>query len=184
MGSWRPAQIHLAPSRIDAVYQHTIGELRARGSVLWLVFTPLARNATAAALRDVVAEIHAGAATAAERAELYTALLVMAAIDPWGHNLMKELVNMVEDKEEGLLRRTPIIGELITEAEQRGEEKAIAELLGRLFARRTGRRPTAEEERSILDRARASGPGEVEDALLDLESEALIRWLAEPVRSS
>ncbi|WP_437326447.1 hypothetical protein [Sorangium sp. So ce381] len=27
-----------------------------------------------------------------ERAELYTALLVMAAIDPWGHHLMKELV--------------------------------------------------------------------------------------------
>ncbi|WP_437529366.1 hypothetical protein WME79_47600 [Sorangium sp. So ce726] len=170
--------------RIDAVYQHTIGELQARGSVLWLVFTPLARNATAAALQDVVAEIHAGAATAAERAELYTALLVMAAIDPWGHNLMKELVNMVEDKEEGLLRRTPIIGELITEAEQRGEEKAIAELLGRLFARRIGRRPTAEEERSILERARASGPGQVEDALLDLDSEALVRWLAEPVRSS
>ncbi|XYI03581.1 hypothetical protein ACMHYB_28985 [Sorangium sp. So ce1128] len=50
--------------RIDAVYQRTVGELRARGSVLWLVFAPLARNATAAALREVVAEIHAGAKTA------------------------------------------------------------------------------------------------------------------------
>jgi hypothetical protein len=202
--AWPGRPFSGAHFRIDAVYQHTIGELRARGSVLWLVFAPLTRNATAAALREVVAEIHAGAATAAERAELYTALLVMAAIDPWGHNLMKELVDMVEDKEEGLLRRTPIIGELILEAErrgeqrgeergeqrgerrgeQRGEEKAIAELLGRLFARRIGRRPTAEEERSIIERARAIGPGEVEDALLDLESEALVRWLAEPVRSS
>ncbi|WP_437812919.1 hypothetical protein [Sorangium sp. So ce1078] len=182
--------------RVDAVYQRTVAELRARGSVLWLVFTPLARNATAAALRQVVAEIHAGAKTAEERAELYTALLVMATIDPWGHNLLKELIIMVEDKEEGLLRRTPIIGEMIIEAERRGEQRgeqrgeergkqqAIVELLGRLFARRIGRRPTAEEERSIVERARAMGPGEVEDALLDLEGEALVRWLAEPIHPS
>lgn len=162
----------------------TVGELRARGSLLWLVFTPLARDATAAALRGVVKEIDARAASAEERAELYTALLVMATVDPWGHTLWKELVTRVEDKEEGLLRRTPIIGEMIIEAEQRGEQKAIAELLGRLFARRLGRRPTPEEERMVVERARASGPGEVEDALLDLEGEALVRWLAEPIRPS
>ncbi|WP_437869150.1 hypothetical protein [Sorangium sp. So ce363] len=67
---------------------------------------------------------------------------------------------------------------------ERGERQAIAELLGRLFARRLGRRPTAEEERSIIERARAIGPGEVEDALLDLEADALVRWLAEPLRTS
>ncbi|WP_437730607.1 hypothetical protein [Sorangium sp. So ce1335] len=174
--------------RVDAVYQRTIGELRARGSVLWLVFAPLARDATAAALREIVAEIHTRAASAEERAELYTALLVMATVDPWRHTLWKELVTMVEDKEEGLLRRTPIIGEMIIEAEQRGEQRgkqqAIVELLGRLFTRRLGRRPTAEEERSIAERARALGPGEVEDALLDLDREALTRWLAEPIRPS
>ncbi|AUX48029.1 hypothetical protein SOCE26_095550 [Sorangium cellulosum] len=202
--AWPGRPFSGAHFRVDAVYQRTVGELRARGSVLWLVFAPLARNATAAALRDVVAEIHAGAATAEERAELYAALLVMAAIDPWGHNLRKELVSMVEDKEEGLLRRTPIIGEMILEAErrgeqrgeqrgelrgeqrgeERGEQKAIVALLGRLFARRIGRRPTAEEERSIVERARAIGAGEVEDALLDLEGDALVRWLAEPIRRS
>ncbi|WP_437533762.1 hypothetical protein WME79_07235 [Sorangium sp. So ce726] len=214
--AWPGRPFSGAHFRIDAVYQRTVSELRARGSVLWLVFAPLARNATLAALRQIVAEIHTGAATAEERAELYTALLVMATIDPWGHNLLKELVMMVEDKEEGLLRRTPIIGEMIIEAERRGEERgerrgeergeergerrgeergerrgeergkqqAIAELLGRLFARRLGRRPTAEEERSIIERARAIGPGEVEDALLDLEADALVRWLAEPLRTS
>ncbi|AUX34693.1 MULTISPECIES: hypothetical protein [Sorangium] len=115
----------------------------------------------------------------------------MATIDPWGHNLLKELIVMVEDKEEGLLRRTPIIGEMIIEAEQRGEQrgeergqKAIAELLGRLFARRIGRRLTAEEERSIVERARVNGPDEVEVALLELEREALVRWLAEPMRNA
>ncbi|WP_434041648.1 MULTISPECIES: hypothetical protein [Sorangium] len=186
--AWPGRPFSGAHFRVDAIYQRTIKELRARGSVLWLVFAPLARDATAAALREVVAEIHTAAATAEERAELYTALLVMAAIDPWGHTLRKELIVMVEDKEEGLLRRTPIIGEMIIEAEQRGEDrgkqKAIAELLGRLFARRLGRRPTPDEERSIVERARALGPGEVEDALLDLEGEALVRWLAEPIRPS
>jgi hypothetical protein len=102
----------------------------------------------------VIAAIHAEAASEEERAELYTALMVMAAIDPWGHNLRKELMMMVEEKEEGLLRRMPIIEEMILEAEQRGklegQQKAIAELLGRLFARRVGRAPTTEEERSIV----------------------------------
>ncbi len=116
----------------------------------------------------------------------FTAFLVMATIDPWGHDLRDELVMMVEDKEEGLLKRTPIIGEWIVEAEEKGEklgrEAAISELLGRLFARRVGRRPTSDEERSIVERARAMGPGEVEDALLDLEGEALLRWLAEPMQ--
>ncbi|WP_437566924.1 hypothetical protein [Sorangium sp. So ce542] len=185
--AWPGRPFSGARFRIDAVYQRTVSELRARGSVLWLVFAPLARNATAAALREVVAEIHAGAKGAEERAELYTALLVMATIDPWGHNLLKELIIMVEDKEEGLLRRTPIIGEMIIEAEQRGEErgqKAIAELLGRLFARRIGRRLTAEEERSIVERARVNGPEEVEAALIELEREALVRWLAEPMRNA
>ncbi|AUX44289.1 uncharacterized protein SOCE26_057530 [Sorangium cellulosum] len=33
----------------------------------------------------------------------------------------------------------------------------------------------------IVERARAIGPGKVEDALLDLEGDALVRWPSEPV---
>ncbi|XXT25390.1 hypothetical protein WME94_28065 [Sorangium sp. So ce429] len=183
---------------IDAVYQRTIAELQARGSVFWLAFTPLARDATVAAMREVVAEIQARAA-GEERIELYIALLVMAAIDPWGHNLRRELVMLVDDveTEKKLLRSIPFIGEMIAEAERQAAQhaaqeaaqqaaqqtaKAIAELLGRLFARRVGRVPTVEEERSIAERAEAIGPIQVEDALLDLEGDALLRWLAEPIR--
>src|SRR5262249_41848704 len=85
--------------RIDPVYQRTVRELRARGSVLWLVFTPLARDASAAALREVVDEIKSQAADEDERTDLYTAFLLMAAIDPWGHDLRKELKAMVDDIE-------------------------------------------------------------------------------------
>ncbi len=184
--AWPRRQFSGTRFRIDAVYQRTVAELRARGSVFWLVFAPLARDATPSALREVVAEIHARAAAEQERTELYTALLLMAGIDPWGHNLREELVMMVEDKEEGLRRRAPLIGDWIIEAEEKGlklgREAAIGELLGRLFARRVGRRPTAEEERSIVERSQAIGPVEVADALLDLDRDALVRWLAEPAR--
>ncbi|WP_437663307.1 hypothetical protein [Sorangium sp. So ce1182] len=182
---------------IDAVYQRTIAELQARGSVFWLAFAPLARDANAAAMRGIVAEIHARAA-GEDRVELYIALLVMAAIDPWGHDLRRELVMLVEDMEDvetekKLLRSIPAIAEMIVEAERQAAQhatqqaaqqtaKAIAELLGRLFARRVGRVPTVEEERSIVERAEAIGPVQVEDALLDLEGDALLRWLAEPTR--
>jgi asparagine synthetase B (glutamine-hydrolysing) len=120
-----------------------------------------------------------------DRRELYLALLVMAAIDPWGHHLRRELVMlMTVEIERRLIRTLPEIAEMISEAEktaeQRGEQRAIMELLGRLFARRIGRRPTTEEESSIVERARAVGPGEVEDALLDLDADALVRWLAGP----
>jgi hypothetical protein len=53
---------------------------------------PARPDVTIAALREVIAAIHAEAASEEERAELYTALMVMAAIDPWGHNLPKELM--------------------------------------------------------------------------------------------
>jgi hypothetical protein len=189
--AWPERRFSGARFRVEAVYQRTVAELRARGSVLWLVFAPLARDATAASMREVIAEIHAGAATDEERIELYTAFLVMATVDPWRHNLEKELVMMVKEEEEyeGAVRRA--FAAWFVEAEEKakekgqqlGREEAIAEILGRLFARRVGRRPTTEEERSIVERARAVGPGEVEDALLDLEGDALVRWLAEPVRT-
>ncbi|WP_437751011.1 hypothetical protein [Sorangium sp. So ce1389] len=173
--------------------------------MFWLAFAPLARDATAAAMREVVADIQARS-TGDERIELYIALLVMAAIDPWGHDLRRELVMLVDDvddveTEKKLLRSIPAIGEMIAEAERQAARqaaqqaaeqaaqraaqqtaKAIAELLGRLFARRVGRVPTVEEERSIVERAEAIGPVLVEDALLDLEGDALLRWLAEPIR--
>ncbi len=188
--------------RIDAVYQRTVAELRARGSVLWLVFTPLARDASVETLREVLREIHAGAMNHEEREELLTAFMVMASIDPWGHHLEREVTMMVEeldlDWEIRMLLRLPGVPEKFAralrivqqkaeqrgeqEAEQRGEQETVAALLGRLFARRVGRRPTAEEERSIVERAAAIGPVEVEDALLDLDADAVVRWLAEPVR--
>ena len=129
--------------RVDAVYQRTVAELRARGSVLWLVFAPLARDATPQALREVVAEIDARAAGDQERTELYTAFLLMAGVDPWRHNLREELVKMVEDKEEGLRRRAPLIGDWIIEAEEKALKQGREE--GQRAGREEGQRAGREE---------------------------------------
>src|ERR1700679_2760777 len=43
--------------RIDAVYRRMVADLMARGSVLWLVFVPLACDATVAAVRQAVGEL-------------------------------------------------------------------------------------------------------------------------------
>ena len=87
--SWRGGKWAGYRYRIDAVYQRTVAELMARGSVLWLVFVPLACDATVASVRQVVGELRARVSDPAERADLYAALLVMADVDPWGYNLRK-----------------------------------------------------------------------------------------------
>ena len=89
---------------------------------------------------------------------------------------------MIMDEEGHLGGWDSMDGNLREILELVGREKAIVELLGRLFERRIGRQPTSEEKDSIVERAYAIGPGKVEDALLDLDANALIRWLAEPVR--
>ncbi|MFO0757625.1 MAG: hypothetical protein U0359_14105 [Byssovorax sp.] len=178
--------------RIDAVYQRSVAELWARNSLFWLVFVPLARDATAPALQRVVREIGTRVPDDQERRELYAALILMAKIDPWGHNLKEELTAMItDDDREGFeyLRRLPSIGPLIEKAEARAEAKGAEkatetlalELLGGLFARRTGRRPTPEEAQSIVERTKRVGAVKVEDALLDLDRDALLRWLSEPL---
>ena len=54
---WPEVSFCGAHLRVEAVYQRTVAELRARGGLLWLVFTPLATDASPAAMREVVDEI-------------------------------------------------------------------------------------------------------------------------------
>jgi hypothetical protein len=69
---------------VEPVYQRTVAELRARGGLLWLVFTPLATDASAAAMREVLDEIRGRVEGERERGVLFEALLLMANLDPWG----------------------------------------------------------------------------------------------------
>jgi predicted transposase YdaD len=183
--------------RIDAVYQRTVAELMARGSVLWLVFTPLARDANVPALRKVVAALRARVADPAERADLYAALLVMAELDPWGYAMRKEIEAMLQD-DDGmqLIRLSKTLSDAFARGKEEGVEEgvkqgvkkgvkkgrrqAIETMLRRLFLRRLGRPLTEEEQQALVQRARQQDPEEVEDRALSLEGEALAAWLLDP----
>jgi hypothetical protein len=182
--AWPGSRFSGCHFRIDAVYQLTVAELRARGSLLWLVLTPLARDATVGRLRRVVKAIRMGARDDEERRDLYVALIVMAKIDPWGHNLQAEIAHMIDMTEASPEERELIQSAMRDLLEARyfrlGREEAIQELLGRLFARRVGRGPSTAEREAMLARARKLGAEKVEDAMLDREGEALVRWLLEP----
>ena len=93
---------------------------------------------------------------------------------------------LIEDEDYEDLLSTPGWAEMARESEARGEARAreelITDLLGRIFARRVGRRPSEAEARSIVERSLTTSAVEVEDALLDLDRDALLRWLAEPTK--
>jgi hypothetical protein len=105
--------------RVEAVYQRTVAELRARGGTFWLVFTPLAVDASAAAMREVLDEIRERSATPEERAALSTAILTMADLDPWGHNLKQEITAMMQEEDLEALKLFPTLREVYDEGRAR-----------------------------------------------------------------
>jgi len=84
--------------RIDAVYQQTVAELFARGSPLWLIFTPLAVDANAEAMGRVVAALRAEVPSKRERNELVAALLVMADTDKRRRGLRQVIVPLLNEE--------------------------------------------------------------------------------------
>lgn len=84
--------------RIDAVYQRTVAELFARGSALWLIFTPLAIDADTEAMGRVLAAWRAEVASERERNELVAALLVMADTDKRRRGLRQVIVPLLKEE--------------------------------------------------------------------------------------
>ncbi|MEO7330765.1 MAG: hypothetical protein ABI193_19470 [Minicystis sp.] len=166
--------------RIDAVYQLSVAELRARGSPFWLAFTPLARDASQPAMRDVVAAIRAEVPGDEDRWELFAALLVMADVDPWGHTLRREIEAMIQREPMDLIQVSKTLRDAYERGEREGIEKGIEEgvqqMLRGLFARRLHRGLTAREQKALATRA-AADPEQIQEKVLALEGEALAAWL-------
>jgi hypothetical protein len=173
--------------RIDAVYQRSVAELRARGSPFWLAFTPLARDASAEAMREAVAAIRAEVPDADERSELFAALLVMADVDPWGYALRPMIEALIYEDPVDLITVSKTLRDAYErgqrEGREEGIEKGLAEgvqkMLRGLFARRLHRALTARERRALAARA-ASDPERTQDKALALEGDALAAWLLGP----
>lgn len=159
--------------RIEGVYQRTVAELRARGGLLWRVFAPLATDASAGAMREVIDEIRGRTAPDETRAALYTALLVMAEIDPWGHNLIKEITAMMQADDLEIYRLSPTLRAAFEDGELKGKQ----ELLCEAFAEQAGRAPTSDEQAALAKRAQELGAKQALRALFKLHGDALVAWL-------
>ena len=119
-----------------------------------------------------------------ELADLYTALLVMADVDPWGHNLREEIVAMLETGSKDLIQVSRTLREAFEKGKQEGKQEGIEEgvekMLRRIFVRRLGRGLTEAEQQALAARTHTLDPGEVQDHALALEGEKLAAWLLDP----
>jgi hypothetical protein len=145
--------------------------------MLWRVFTPLARDASAGALREVLDEIRARTSAPDERAALYTAILMMADLDPWGHNLKEEIKAMMQAEYLEALKLFPTLREAFDEGAEKGAEKERQKLLVTALAAQMGRAPTADEEAGLAKRAIEVGPEQAIRTLIALHGDALVGWV-------
>jgi hypothetical protein len=174
---WPEAEFSGVRFRIEAVYQRTVAELLAREGALWLVFASLAVDASVDRMHEVIDAIREREPDDVERAELYAALLQLAELDPWGHNLRKEIAMMVEAIDQEIIMESETLREVFEKGEEKGTEKGIEKTLRGLFARRIGRELTTAEQRALAAQARTQDGEPAVQAALDLEGEALVRWL-------
>jgi predicted transposase YdaD len=157
-------------------------------------------HATAESMRSVVDTITTGAPDADDRMDLLLALVVLADLAPWGHNLREDIMAMLDPGESELIRRSGWLrgilerergqarnegwnegrNEGLNEGLDQGRREAVEAMLGELFARRLGRALRPEEREALVQRAGALGRDRVEDVVLNLEREALAAWLADP----
>ena len=132
-------------------------------------------------MRAVLDEIRARTAPDEVRAALYTALLVMAEIDPWGHNLRQEITAMMQADDLEIYTLSPTLRAAFEEGEregeQRGELRGELKLLSEAFAEQIGRSPTPDEEAALTKRTREIGAKQALRALFKLHGDALVAWL-------
>ena len=112
-------------------------------------------------MRDVIAAIRSTTSSGDDRWELFATLLVMADVDPWGHNLRQEIEVMIQQEPTDLIQ----VSKTLRDAYERGQregivegiekgiekgieqgiEKGIEKMLRGFFARRLHRALTARE---------------------------------------
>jgi len=176
--------------RLEAVYQRTIAELEANGSIFWLAFVPLAMDATQDEIIRIIEKLRVEA-TAEEFVEIIATMLSMAQIKkdwpgltdvirfaarkevtvrhPWYCDGRED--GLAEGREEGL-----------EEGREEGREEGLAPLLFQ-FERRLGRPLTIGERRRIANRLLKDGPEKLGSVVIDLSRKKLALWL-EPRRNT
>jgi len=165
--------------QIEPVYQRTVDELLARPGTFWLVFAPLAVDAKVESMKQVLEELRRREPRDDERADLYAAMLVVAELNTWEHNLGKELRSMMQDADFETVMQSPTFREVFEKGIEKGRRAVIEEMLQRLLMRRMQRELTPDEQAALSSRV-ATLDGEQASAVLDLDADALRAWLFGP----
>jgi hypothetical protein len=159
--------------RIEPVYQRTVAELEALGSVFWLIFTPLAVDADETKLARVLQALRAQT-TEQDFAELGAAMAALAQVnrrDPGVADVVKSLLPRE------IVMQNWIFKEGVKHGVKKGVKKGLAPLAHQ-FERRLGRPLAADEQARLAERLRKEGPEKVGDVVLDLSADELCAWLA------
>ncbi|HSO00695.1 MAG TPA: hypothetical protein VLS89_20525 [Candidatus Nanopelagicales bacterium] len=157
--------------RIEPVYQRTVADLAARGSRLWMIFAPLAVDATPARMGEVVEKLRRES-TPREFEELSVALTVMADADKRRRGLREKIVSLLPEE---IIMESWVYKQGIEKGIERGLRP-----LERLLERRLGRPITEEERARVTERFDTVGADRLGDVALDLAPEALAAWLNDP----
>ncbi|WP_437679928.1 hypothetical protein [Sorangium sp. So ce131] len=178
--------------RIEAVYQRKVAELMARPGVFWLVFTPLAVDATEHSIRQVVEELRRREPRDEQRAELYAVMQVLAELAPWGHTWSKEIRMRVQELDEQSILASETLREVFEQGIEKGIEQGIEKgiekgrrqgievMLRGVLARRLRRELSTAEQAAVANRASSLDDPQAAAAVFDLDTDALLAWLLGP----
>jgi hypothetical protein len=159
--------------RIEPVYQRTLAEIAARGSLLWLIFAPLAVDATPEGMAKVVEDLRREASPR-EFEELSVALAVMADADKRRRGLREVIVSLLPEE---IVMESWVFKQGIEKGIEKGVQKGSRQELTKIFERKL-RRPLADQEQATLvQRLDTLGADRLRDVVLDLPAEALEAWI-------
>ena len=165
---------------IEAVYQRTVAELEAKGSVFWLAFVPLAHDVNEEKLRKVIEGLQTKV-RGDDFDELIAAMLSMAKLKKDSQRWM-DVIRSAAAKEEPM---HPFVRDALDRGVEQGLQQGLqrgraesVEVLVRILAWRLGRPITIGERRKISKRMNENGPQALGDVIVNLYPEQLAAWLA------
>lgn len=162
--------VHL---RVVAVYQHTVAELLAMPGRLWLVFAPIARDASIKTVQRAVKTVGKRARTRDELADLLATMAIVAESRGATDAIQEMLMKAMDDQ--GVTFTSKLY--------RRGRDDGMQAGLGPIqhqFERKLGRNLTEQERETLRQRLESVGAVRLGDVALDLEGDALAAWIASP----
>jgi hypothetical protein len=161
--------------RIEAVYQQTLAQLEAKGSRLWLIFAPLAADATPESVTAVVQRLRLEV-PAEEFEELSVAMSVLADTDKRHRGLRDVIVSLLPEE---IVMESWVYQQGLNKGIERGIDKGIKKELAKLFERRLKRPLSEQENATLVRRIDALGTDRIHEVLLDVPAQDIGPWLAD-----